>query len=192
MKKKLFLFATMFLFTGLYCFSQQKKSLGIDNNWNYDNYNVRGRYGIGISYEHQITKHSGYETGLFYKSQLVSSYVIVSATPSDFQIRENYLSLPIQYKYFSSIINISLGANLDYYIGWDDVDSNIKILSYNTSDKFNYGLMAKVSKSITVLPNIVVEPDIRINQMLNHNRFYYGVGLSIKYIFTSVNKAMID
>lgn len=156
-------------------------------NFTVENAGTSFRPGTGASFERQITKHSGIETGLYYRHYVQSGDIIYTdATSSQifpFVVSERYLSIPALYKFYSRIVNIAAGPSFDFYMGWKQRNrsSGLKIENYDIDPNFHIGFLAKISKRISLSDRAVLEPELRINPMLTSGRSYAGFGIAGKY-----------
>ena len=142
--------------------------------------------GFGISTERQITNHSGIETGIWYRPYKVHGSIRSDDLFYDYTLKEDHFSLPVLYKYYSSIIDISVGPTIDLYGNWtiNKYSSDLKIFSDEEGKKnLGIGFLAKASKSINVSDKFYLEPEIHYNTMLLIKRNFLGFGLSVKYKF---------
>ncbi len=190
--KKQILVITFIVLYSLSISAQEQKLFGINNMLDLNN--NKNKYEIGVVYEQQLSKHSGFETGLYYRKMIFSKEISIflSETSNNysgsFKIRENYISIPLLYKYYFSIINVSIGANIDYFLGWNEIgstSSEIILNDYGISPKIHYGFVAKISKPFKVYSNFVIEPEMKFNPQINYSMFYYGIGISAKYLLDS-------
>lgn len=141
------------------------------------------RPGLGLTFERQITRHCGFETGLFYRTFKNRMYVTWNTETYYLEVVENYLSIPVLFKYYSRILNFSAGPSIDYYIGWSGHTSstNATLTSVNVKPKTYFGFMFKASKKINISDKVIIEPEIRFNPILKYNRHYVGIGIALKY-----------
>jgi len=179
--KILVLFLFLFQFSIL-TYSQKQSFIGINftEEWTSNN-NIR--HGIGFTFERQMTSSSGFETGLYLRTFTEDLVQTLNTNDYNVSISEVYCSLPILYKYYSKILNISVGPTLDYFIGWHqrNDESNLNITSYTISPKFDFGLLLKVSKPIQIIDKFSIEPEIRYNPIFKYSRYYLGIGIVAKY-----------
>lgn len=132
----------------------------------------------GLSFEARITRHSGIETGLFYRHVKYPAGKLLDpgAEPygADYQ---RYFSIPLLYKYYSRIVNIGVGINYDVMFNQSD----------KSQDKENrIGILLKVSKDITLYKGLFLEPEFHFNPFwedgeINHS--WIGLALGLKYRF---------
>lgn len=178
-----FLLVVMTVFFAATCFSQSKTIIGV---------NVVGEHisgsnnvlGFGATFERQISKHNGFETGVYYRTFDNNIQVYVDMALYDaFTIKEQYVSIPILYKFYSSIVNVSLGPTFDIYTGWTKKGGRLSFIRspepINT--KFRIGFLGKVSKTIGITKHLLIEPELRYNPVFYNHRLYYGLGVAAKY-----------
>lgn len=183
MQTKLLL-STLFLFfiTVHPSFAQKKMIGGLD----FTIETIGGEFlpGAGATFESQLTRHSGFETGLFYRSYKVGIFLYGDyPTSHAFEVAERYISIPVLYKFYSSIINLSAGPTFDFFAGWKQTvgKSIYNITDYKTSSSFGLGGMLKLSKTINLTDKFLLEPELRYNHIFNSHRDYGGFGLAAKY-----------
>ena len=144
--------------------------------------------GIGLSVERQLTKRSGIESGLYYRTSERSISVFFDQATSNRRVSvdlsERYLSLPILYKFHSKIINFSVGPTLDYFVGWNQVSgrNEAEINEYSISPDLSIGAMLKLSKTIRLGERASLEPELRLNPNITYGVAYYGFGIPLKFI----------
>lgn len=148
---------------------------------------------IGFSYERIISKH--FQLGIElnyrqYKNELAIPipYGSNSTAIRYITVTEAFITMPIQVKYKSNILNISLGPTLDYYLSWKqekDEIYNFKINSYERffNQKISLGLLGSVSKSLDVNNQISIEPSFYYNQIFSFTRAYYGFAIATRFKF---------
>lgn len=176
---------TIFLFATVVLYSQKKQLIGISVN--SEVHSAGGmRVGFGVSFESQLSKHHGFELGLNYRNKIEGSYLISPVSGAINQlidIREDYLSLPVLYKYYSNIVNISTGLTFDYFVAWKDISKfdNIELTSYTINPKLYVGWAFKVSKTIPLSSKLYLEPEIQFNPIFKYSYSYYGGSVKLKY-----------
>jgi len=143
--------------------------------------------GIGVLMERRLTKHSGFEAGLFYKNYNVDRTVFVFTGTVLNTIRlqavEHYLSIPLLYKFYTRIVNISAGPAFDYYVGFRQKNKSpsFTIDDYSRSPKLSLGALLKVSKSFSINKKLLLEPALRLNPNFSYERGVIGLGIAAKY-----------
>jgi|GEM_PF-1235413 len=176
---------SIFLFTTISLYSQKQQLVGLNINGLMTN-ESRFNIGFGVLYENQLSKHHGFELGLNYRSKIMGEYYTV-ATLNIFnqltEIKEGYLNLPIMYKFYSKIVNLSTGISFDYFVGAKDITNfeDIELISYDINPKLYTGWIFKISKNINLTPKFILEPEIQFNPVFNYNYSYYGGAIRLKY-----------
>jgi len=169
------------------CFSQPKTTIGL-NLTGEKTSSADFVIGIGGTLERQINKHNGFETGLYYRIFEVHQQVFVDGSLYGFHtIKEKYLSIPILYKFYSSVINFSVGPTFDMYLGWKQMNKGIIFEPdrYTVNAKFHVGLIGKISKTIVLTNRFLLEPEIRYNPVFFNRRSFYGAGIACKYMLVN-------
>jgi len=175
----------LFLLISVTLYSQKQQYIGIGiNSEIHSGDNMR--IGFGVSYENQLSKHHGFELGLNYRSKIGSNYFTIPTLGIVNQladIREDYLSLPILYKLYSDIVNVSTGVTFDYFVGWRGLTklSDVELTSYSIDPKLYVGWAFKVGKTIKLSPKFILEPEIQFNPIFNYGYSYYGAAVKLKY-----------
>lgn len=151
----------------------------------------------GLSLEHKATKHSGFETGVYYrdfKQRYSYFYPSVSGGRQFHDSTLTYLSIPLLYKFYSKVVNFEVGVTADFYLAGE------RLVFFNQSDvrteakkvyvpKARAGIMLKLGKSINLGERLVIEPELRVNTLLESievygpNTLFVGLGMGIKYKF---------
>lgn len=145
------------------------------------------RPGIGIVYDRQMTRHSGLQTGVFYRNYAQDGYVTYTdgwgTHYIPFTVSERHLSVPVLYKFYSRIVDIAAGPTFDFYMGWKQrgKTGDLEVDSYNIDPAFAMGLLAKISKRIRLSEGFTLEPEVRANPLFTNNRYYVGFGIAGKY-----------
>ena len=161
--------------------AQQKTRLGLNLTTNIDQFsNIKPE--IGFLFERKITNHSGFETGINYRTYQQQFLVIINNESSYPYISEKFISIPISYKFYSKIINAGLGITYDYYLGWKQLGGSTEITSYWPGDDYFIGLIGKISRQISLSENFILEPEIKFNLLIiPSDRHYFGFGLITKF-----------
>jgi len=175
----------LFLLPILTISAQKQQYIGVGINCEKKGLNDI-RIGYGFSYENQLCKHHGFELGLNYRSMVEHHYLDfppVGPVDQYVDIREDYLSIPVLYKFYSNIVNISTGVTLDYFVGWKNITkhSNLELTSSRNGSKYFVGWAFKVGKSIKLSPKFILEPEIQINPIFDYGYIYYGASVKLKY-----------
>lgn len=177
-------FVTLLLMMTFSINAQKKNFIGATGTLDHVDYNWR--FGGGLSFEHQFSTHWGMQTGLNYRSTTTDFILTATEGQSTIEyygtVRENYISLPVMAKYYTKIVDMSVGATLDFYNGYKEITDypNYGISQWDVSPSFQWGLAAKVSKSFPVGHNFFLEPDLHINPIINFEKLYWGIGLTGK------------
>lgn len=177
-------------------FSQSKSftALGVALLAEGDDYSAVPAFGLSL--EHKATQHSGFETGVYYRNFKQEYYYINhnmgSYNSVSFDSMLTYLSVPLLYKFYSNIVNFELGVTADLYLSGErlvytyqrDVGDPVK---KTFSPKARAGGLLKISKSINLGERLVLEPEIRVNRLLepihdsSPRALFVGFGIGIKY-----------
>lgn len=137
---------------------------------------------VGLSFEARITRHSGIETGFYYRNVTSEKFTYFD---QDFQSQilpagyRRYLSIPLLYKYYSRIVNVGVGVNFDFLCKESNAD-------WILSGRHRIGIMLKLSKDIALYKGLFLEPEFHFNPFwedgeINHS--WIGLALGLKYRF---------
>ncbi|HDP75025.1 MAG TPA: hypothetical protein ENN49_04010 [Bacteroidales bacterium] len=105
---------------------------------------------IGLKLNIPLSKHSQFETSLFYQIRKNDGAFSINYDLYVFDVNERYLVVPFMYKFSSQIINLSFGINYNYYVGWGVTsvsDENVQINNYHIEDTYLFGVQGALSKS---------------------------------------------
>jgi len=176
----LFVFVSLIAASAL---SQNQQYVGISLNPEFKDFNSLV-LSYGVTYENQLSKHSGFEIDLNQRRQ--DQYLTVPIGDGTYQsshIKEDYLNLPILYKFYSDIVNLSTGITFDYFVGWKDISKfgSIEITGYTVNPKLYIGWAFKVGKTIPLSNKFYLEPEIQFNPIFKYGYSYYGGALKLKY-----------
>jgi len=166
-------------------FSQKSTFAGI--NFIFESTSGPLRPGLGLAFERQITKHSGIETGLYYHNYVSTQYLFFQGpggpTPATLTISERLLSVPVLYKFFSRILNVSAGPAFDFYTGWRQRNKTaaLTVTDHSVDPNFSVGGIVKISKRFPVGNKIFLEPELRYQVNFTFEREYAGFGVAAKY-----------
>ena len=159
--------------------AQKENKVGIDLTGE----NTGGGFaaGLGATFERKLTRHSGFETGVFYRTIRRDFYVILQNNFYSYSVAERYLSIPFLYKFYSPVVNVSVGPTVDFFIGWKEKNrrDETHVDTYSATSAF-FGGMLKVSKEINLSDKLILEPEVRLNPVINNNNIYGG-GIALKY-----------
>ena len=172
--------------SGTYAQKQMFVGLNVNNNIYPDQIELN-TLNIGATFETKITKHSGVETGLFYRADRTTDVISYSdgsgAHSNSLTIARRYLSVPVLYKYYSKMINLSAGPAFDFFAGWKQKQDDFPnlIQSYTVNPKVKVGFLIKASKIIPVNEKFIVEPEIRFGSVQTVEQANVGIGIAGKY-----------
>lgn len=193
LKPASFIFAFLFsLITFSATYAQKQTLAGLNVNMNlYPDQIEWNRLNVGATFEKQLGKHGGGETGLFYRndqSTNVSSYSDASGSYSysySLTTARRYLSVPVLYKYYSNRINFSAGPAFDFYLGSKQINNTFpySIPFYEVNPKVRLGFLVKVSKTIPLWKQFILEPEIRFGSVQTLYEANLGIGIAGKYRF---------
>ncbi len=172
----------LILFSVLHSFSQAKTQVGLNLTVEL----LSGSTfvpGGGMMVERQVTRHSGIESGIYFRSYITDGYVQPGNNFYAFSISERYLSIPVLYKYYSRIVNFSIGPSFDYFLGWKQKSGlpDVKVENYSISPAIAIGIQTKLSKPIILSNRFILEPELRFNPIISTERSYLGIGIAAKY-----------
>ena len=108
---------------------------------------------------------------------------MVSQNTAAFTISERLLSVPVLYKYYSSIVNASIGPTFDFFIGWNQRNKTdaLVVNNYTVDPNLTMGILVKLSKSIAINTRLLLEPELRYNINVTSEREYAGFAIAAKY-----------
>ena len=178
-----------FLLVGFCLNSHSQRQTLVGLNINGEIYPDEFRPGIGVVLERQFTKHSGLESGLFYRTQLstgIITYTDASGShASSFTVAQRHVNLSVLYEYYSHLVNVSAGPAFDFYLGWKQKEDEFPfpMKSYDVSPKIKVGFLTKVSKVCPLSKQFVLEPEIRFGSVHTLDEAGIGIGLAGKYRF---------
>ena len=184
--KKLTIILLIFIFGISYAFSQKNETfnkkmyLGVNGAYNFpgldeDTYN----YIINLEFERQFSKHWSYT------AELGVSRWVYNVRPKDYH-SYTYLDVPIGMKFYSKIVNLSMGISMQWRvqkIEYDECDAFMDL------EKYLFGPYLTISKDFTIFKNFKIEPYIQ-GGILYYALGEYAtidiyVGLRLKYGFNS-------
>lgn len=175
------------LLTSLTTYAQKQTLVGLNINSNI--YPDEFKPNIGATFERQFTKRSGIETGLYYHTKQQSAVIPhTDSTGSysySFTVSERHWAVPVLYKYYSRLVNFSVGPSFDLFVGWRQKNngSPVQIQSYTVNPKIKIGFLTKLSKPIPLNQQFVLEPEIRFGSVQTLDEANVGIGISGKYRF---------
>jgi len=161
----------------------KKMYLGINGAYHFyrildycDNFDV---FSINLEFERQFSEHWGYTAGLGIFHWLEKTYSD-DRWAADYYYLDIYLEMPIGMKFYSKIINLSMGITaqmllhrFEFYIGYNIPEP---------SSNWIFGPYLTISKDFTVFKNFKMEPYIQ-GYMIYYIVPFPSVGLRIKYGF---------
>lgn len=170
--------------------AQKRILMGVNINENiYPDQIELNRLNIGATFEIQMSRHSGGETGLFYHANSTTgiiSYPDATGPHSySFTVSNRYLTVPVLYKYYTKFIDFSVGPTIDFYVGWKQKHDEFpyQIQSNTVNPKMRVGFLAKVSKDFSLSQRFVIEPEIRFSSVHAFDEANLGIGITVKYRF---------
>lgn len=178
--KKIVLFIVV-LSASIQLHAQSKTFLGVELTAEATENSMRP--GVGVTFEMVRNEQHGFETGIFLRNRQVDlSYYTNDYSYNRTSVVERYVSIPVIYKYYARLVNVSIGGSFDYYTGWSQKEaSRATITSYGIEDKFNLGLIGKVGKSFKLSPDFMVEPELRASILTPLDEYYVGFGFIFKF-----------
>lgn len=165
--------------------AQSKSFIGM--NFTVENGSYNFRPGLGLQFERQITRRSGIETGLYYRTFAQQGTITLNTQPGfinlPFTVAERHISIPVLYKFYARIVNLHIGPTFDFYLGWKQLNksSSLEVTDYSIDPNFSLGLMTKISKTIRIDEKLTLQPELRLNPIISHGRFYAGFGIMGRY-----------
>lgn len=140
---------------------------------------------VGLKLNIPLSKHSQFETGLFYQIRKNDGAFSINNDLYIFDVNERYLVVPLMYKFSSQIINLSFGINYNYYVGWGVAsvsDENVQINNYNREDTYLFGVQGALSKSLRLNNQFSIEPMIKVSVMVYpYSDVLAGFGFALVY-----------
>ena len=204
--RKLTLLFVLFAFCWTNILSQNKNRIGVSLMADKAS-TAKTRAAFGISFERMVNKHNSAEIGIYYRTTIDDNMVVYipaggnSAISKQFFVLEKFITVPLVYNYRSNTVNISIGASVDFYSGWEEKKRvtnppsayTAPLQTYKFDHKLLWGAMAKISKTFKVSSRLLIEPYVYVNPIFtpyslysksfSETRQYYGAALTTKYIF---------
>lgn len=173
---------TIFLLSSISIFSQKQKFITVNTSGllaTQSDFTL----GFGFAYEEQVFEHHGYEFGLNYRSKTTDHDLIINNNNWNVNIRENYLNLPISYKFYSNIVNLTTGISFDCFLGGNYLTHipNVEFGRYDIDPKLYVGWNFKIGKEINLTEKFILEPEIQYNPIFNYYYSFYGATIKLKY-----------
>lgn len=171
------------------CFSislasaQKQAYLGVSLNGDMK-YGEKIFSGYGLFYEYRFSTHHAVHIGLNQRSEdLFFTQQTYDGSYTTVHMQLDYLSMPVLYKFYSKIVNLSAGVTLDYFASWKDLskDPNIETSSFTVTPRLGTGIMLRVGKSIPISEKIEFEPELYFNPGLTNSSNYSGLSMKLKY-----------
>jgi hypothetical protein len=164
--------------------AQERNLIGINVSSEFSNYeDIRIFY--GLLYQRHQTQHWGIETGLFYRPKTQNIQFDINGNDFNQIIIENHVSIPLFIKFYSNIVNVSVGPSFEYFVGAYESAStrnaNHSLDDYNLDPPYSLSALLKVGKTFRVGKNLLIEPEVRVGNTIGTELFRYGFGLSVKY-----------
>lgn len=134
---------------------------------------------VGISFEARITRHSGIETGFYYRNVKYAGGISLADPNVRYSSSySRYFSIPVLYKYYSRILNIGAGMNYDVRFGQSE---------NSPGDARNrFGFIVQVGKDITLGKGLFLEPEFHFNPFVDDGDWdnaWLGFQIGLKYRF---------
>ncbi len=141
---------------------------------------------FGVVYEYQFTRHSSIEASFRWmpsRSNLTGYYPDNNNwIHYNARQRYNYYSLPVLYKYRTSIVNISAGPVINMMRGHTSATSEQGSATHKMNFRnVNLGAMLKVGKSIDIKDRFVLEPEIGVTNWGHFKKPVPEANLTFKY-----------
>lgn len=179
---KIRILTLVLLLSSVSLFSQKNKYLSVNLSGllaTQSGFNL----GAGFEYEEQLVKHHGYQFGLNYRSKTSDNYFIINNNYVNVNVRQNYLNLPISYKFYSNIVNFTTGINFDCFLGGDYLTEipNVEFGKYDLDPKLYVGWNFKLGKAFNLTDKFVLEPELQYNPIFSYGYSFYGAIINLKY-----------
>lgn len=166
--------------------AQQYTLAGI--NFTTETHGEQLRPGIGLVVERKLTRKSGIESGIYYRTYHSDWSTTVSGGSNPpvtfyYTIAERFISLPFLYKFYSRLVNISAGLSFDFYMGFRQKNKQQQFIvnDYSIDPNMAVGVQLKISKPIKIDDKLILEPELRFNPVITYLRAYGGLGITAKY-----------
>ncbi len=159
------------LFLTIFLNAQDNKTLGLKGT--VGSTLGSSSYAVGLDFGHQFSKSWGYDFAVLHKT-------ITALNP----VNLHFIHIPVTMKYYTKYVNVGAGFSGDYFIG-HAVPAGYTDSSADVDPAFQLGFIAKVSKDILLNKNLIIEPEIYLNPTLYGLFDNYGIGFSLKYVFTN-------
>lgn len=166
---KQFSFTIIFVFLFSMCLTAQNSMLGIKGTVGTSQ--GSSSYTTGLDFEQKFSTSWGYSFGAYHKTNMVFN-----------PIKLYFIHIPATMKYYTKYVNISAGLSGDFFIG-NSTPNGYTNVEADVDPVLQVGIFGSISKDIHLNKYLVIEPEIYVNPSINGILNYYGVGLSLKYIF---------
>ncbi|MDD4990618.1 MAG: hypothetical protein PHR83_00165 [Paludibacter sp.] len=182
---KIRILTTMLLLSSISMYSQKQQFVSVNLSGMLATYSSF-RPGYGIAYEEKLSKHHGYEFGLNYRSKTYTSIITINNNMYLTDGIESYLNLPVSYKFYSDIVNLSTGISFDCFVGGKYLTTvpTITLGTFDISPKLYVGWNFKIGKEISLAEKLILEPELQYNPVFNYGYSFYGATLKLKYKFS--------
>lgn len=181
MKKLSIIIIALIIFTSFNSIAQKQEFVGF--KLGYDVTGAGTRTGFSFFYENQLAKHHGFEVGFGQRNADELYSVYIDGNELSGRVLETYLTMPIVYKFYSNIVNLSTGFSVDYFANWKDMSkhSTYTLTDYRVNPKFSFGWIISMSKPIPLSTRFNLEPEITFNPILFNYNSYFNIALRAKY-----------
>lgn len=146
----------------------------------------------GLAFEMRFSRRSGVGVGMNFRKAKRLAYIAIPTPPNsvewvEFDVTEKFLSFPLTYKYTSKLFSLSAGITVDHFLSWkqDRRSGYGPLQNYDRflDQEWSSGLIASISKKISLQKNLILEPVVYYNEILDYKRRYYGGAVQIKWAF---------
>jgi hypothetical protein len=142
----------------------QKRTLALGGKWinELSNWKYYGP-GFGLQAVYKFTKHSGVESGIYYK---VNRKLTLGYDPNgnitNILARERTVILPFLYRFESKQINLTAGFAIDYLINKNNIREKTPFTSLKWhNNRSELITTISISKNIFLNKKLIIEPEIR-------------------------------
>ena len=144
----------------------------------------------GVQFIYQKGKHSGFETGLYYRTaRFHLAYSIYDPSSGyqsgDLPMSERFISIPVLYRFNSRVLNFAAGPSFDLFLNWKAKNnkSPVSVTRNKNPNSIEVGAVASVSKSFLFGDKWVLEPAVRFNPIFTEGDPYVNsaLGFSLRY-----------
>lgn len=163
----------------------QKRALALGGKWTNElsNWRYYGP-GFGLQAVYKFTKHSGVESGLYYK---VNRKLTLGYDPNhnitNTLARERTLVLPLLYRFESRQINLTAGFAIDYLINKNAIREKTPFTSLKwNSNRSELITTISLSKNFFLNKKLIIEPEIRGSTFIPAGGGGVSLNLSVRKI----------